>query len=202
MDQATLTRVFEPFFTTKEQGFGTGLGMSTVYGLIKQHRGFVEVSSEVGSGTTVDVYFRRADSPAAAYTAPGQAVEPRGGDESILLVEDEVSIRRAATRVLEKYGYKVHAVSDGDIALAVLENRGDDFTLVISDVVMPRMSGVELFQAMRTEGIHKKFLFMSGYSAKDVQQNVGLEDDVPFLQKPWTPTELLNLVRDMLDDAV
>jgi PAS domain S-box-containing protein len=202
MDQETLARIFEPFFTTKEQGLGTGLGMSTVYGLIKQHRGFVEVSSEVGSGTTVKVYFRRADSPAAAYTAPGQAAEPRGGTESILVVEDEASIRRAVKRVLEKYGYSVHCVSDGDEALATLESRGDEFALVISDVVMPRMSGIELYQAMRAGSIYKKFVFMSGYSARDVRANVDLEDDVPFLQKPWTPNELLSLVRDVLDDVV
>ena len=202
MDQETLARIFEPFFTTKEQGFGTGLGMSTVYGLIKQHRGFVEVSSEVGSGTTVKVYFRRADSPAAAYTAPGPAVELEGGTESILVVEDEASIRRAAKRVLEKYGYSVHCVSDGDEALSTLESRGDEFGLVISDVVMPRMSGIELYQAMRAGSIYKKFVFMSGYSARDVRANVDLEDDVPFLQKPWTPNELLSLVRDVLDDVV
>jgi len=202
MDQETVARIFEPFFTTKEHGFGTGLGMSTVYGLTKQHRGFVEVSSEVGSGTTVKVYFRRVDSPAAAFTAPGQAAEPKGGTESILVVEDEASIRRAAKRVLEKYGYGVHCVGDGDEALEILETRGGEFSLVISDVVMPRMSGVELYQAMRTGNIYKKFVFMSGYSARDVRANVDLDEDVPFLQKPWTPYELLSLVRDVLDDAV
>ncbi|UCD23159.1 MAG: PAS domain S-box protein [Gemmatimonadota bacterium] len=202
MDQETVARIFEPFFTTKELGFGTGLGMSTVYGLIKQHRGFVEVSSEVGNGTIVRVYFRRADSPGAAFTVPRRAAEPVGGDESILIVEDEISIRRAATRVLERYGYSVHSVADGDEALAVLETRVDAFALVISDIVMPRVSGIELYQAMRANGIYKKFLFMSGYSAKDVRANVDLGKDVPFLQKPWTPNELLALVRDVLDDVV
>jgi PAS domain S-box-containing protein len=202
MDQDTRSRVFEPFFTTKEQGFGTGLGMSTVYGLIKQHRGFVEVSSEVGKGTTVKVYFRPAGSPAAPYTTPRQAIEPEGGTETVLVVEDEAAIRRAAKRVLEQSGYRVTTVADGEVALEMLESRGHELDLVISDVVMPKMSGTELHQAMQNLGLRKKFILMSGYSARDVRANVGLDDEVPFLQKPWTPNELLSLVRDVLDDAI
>jgi CheY-like chemotaxis protein len=202
MDKETLHHLFEPFFTTKEQGFGTGLGMSTVYGLIKQHRGFVEVSSEVGKGTTVKVYFRPAGSPAAPYTTPSQTAEPEGGNEAVLVVEDEAAIRRAAKRVLEQSGYRVTTVADGEMALETLETRGKEVDLVISDVVMPKMSGTELHQAMQNMGLNKKFILMSGYSARDVRANIRLDTDVPFLQKPWTPNELLTLVRDVLDDAI
>lgn len=202
MDEETRSRVFEPFFTTKEQGFGTGLGMSTVYGLTKQHRGFVEVSSEVGKGTNVRVYFRPVSSPAAPYTAPQRVAEPEGGSETILVVEDEAPIRRAAKRVLERFGYHVTVVANGEEALEALEHARPDVDLVVCDVVMPKMSGTELRQAMLESGIHKKFILMSGYSERDVKTNAGMEDAVPFLQKPWTPNELLALVRDVLDDVV
>jgi CheY-like chemotaxis protein len=202
MDQETRARVFEPFFTTKEQGFGTGLGMSTVYGLTKQHRGFVEVSSEVGKGTSVKVYFRPVTSPIAPYTPPQRTAEPEGGTETILVVEDEAPIQRAAKRVLERFGYQVIVVANGEEALDVLEHGRGDVDLIISDVVMPKMSGTELRQAMRDSGTHTKFILMSGYSERDVKANIGEEDAAPFLQKPWTPSELLALVRDVLDDVV
>jgi PAS domain S-box-containing protein len=202
MDQETRTRIFEPFYTTKERGFGTGLGMSTVYGLIKQHRGFVEVSSEVGQGTSVKVFFRPVSSPAAPYTAPQRAAEPEGGTETILVVEDEAPIRRAAKRVLERFGYDVIVVANGEDALDALEHGSENVDLVISDVVMPGLSGTELRQAMLGAGMHKKFILMSGYSERDVKTNAGVENEVPFLQKPWTPNELLALIRDVLDEAV
>ncbi|UCG88734.1 MAG: response regulator, partial [Gemmatimonadota bacterium] len=202
MDQETRTRVFEPFFTTKEHGFGTGLGMSTVYGLTKQHRGFVEVSSEVGKGTSVKVYFRPVTSPTAPYTAPQSLAEPEGGTETIMVVEDEAPIRRAAKRVLERSGYHVIVAANGAEALEALEHETDEVDLIVCDVVMPKMSGTELRQAMQELGIHKKFILMSGYSERDVKANIGVQDAGPFLQKPWTPSELLALVRDVLDDAV
>jgi len=202
MDQATLTKVFEPFFTTKEQGLGTGLGMSTVYGLIKQHKGFVDVASEVGRGTAVKVYFRPTSSVSAPFTSDKEAVEPPGGNETILVVEDEASIRRAAKRVLERFGYEVLLAADGDEALKTLDSRADTIALVVSDAVMPRMSGLELYQAMKLAGFSSKFMFMSGYSARDVLANVDSDVELPFLQKPWTPNELLSLVRDVLDEVV
>jgi PAS domain S-box-containing protein len=201
MDQATLTKVFEPFFTTKEQGLGTGLGMSTVYGLMKQHKGFVDVASEVGRGTAVKVYFRPASSRSAPFTSDKEAVEPPGGNETILVVEDEASIRRAAKRVLERFGYEVLLAADGDEALKTLDSRADKIALVVSDAVMPRMSGLELYQAMQVAGFSAKFMFMSGYSARDVLANVDSDVELPFLQKPWAPNELLSLVRDVLDDV-
>jgi two-component system NtrC family sensor kinase len=199
MDQETLTKVYEPFFTTKEQGLGTGLGMSTVYGLMKQHKGFVDVVSEVGRGTTVKTYFRPTSSKAAPFASDKLAVEPPGGTETILVVEDEASIRRATRRVLERCGYQVILAADGEEGLKALDSRGDEVALVISDAVMPRMSGLELYQAMVAAGISKKFMFMSGYSARDVYAKVDPDAELPFLQKPWTPNELLGLVRDVLD---
>jgi len=201
MDQATVTKVFEPFFTTKEQGLGTGLGMSTVYGLMKQQKGFVDVASEVGRGTAVKVYFRPTSSRSAPFTSDKEAVEPPGGSETILVVEDEAPIRRATKRVLERFGYEVLLASDGDEALKTLDERADKIALVLSDAVMPRMSGRELYQAMQTEGFSAKFMFMSGYSARDVLADIDSETELPFLQKPWTPNELLSLVRDVLDDV-
>ena len=198
MDPATVQHIFEPFFTTKPVGQGTGLGMAMVYGLVKQHGGFISVYSEPGRGTTVRVYF-----PTVAEAAGEHRVEPppkpRGGTETILLVEDDASLRRTATRVLEKHGYTVVTATDGQDALSVVRSRPAAPDLIISDVVMPRASGPQLLEALRAAGTEPRMLFTSGYTARDVHERSLLEHDVPFLAKPWTIDDLLRKVREVLD---
>ena len=196
MDADTLRRVFEPFFTTKPVGVGTGLGMAMVYGLVKQHRGYVDVASRPGEGTEVRVYL-----PVAGTVAPAPVEEvarASGGEgETILLVEDEEALRRAATRVLRKSGYVVLVASDGREALDLLE--GDQAVdLIITDVVMPRLGGNELIRALRERGRVVRVLFTSGYPGRgDVPE--AMEPGYPFLTKPWTIPDLLGAVRGALD---
>ena len=199
MDDETMEHVFEPFFTTKEQGRGTGLGMSTVYGLMKQHGGFVDVHSEVGAGTTVTLYFRGTnDEVSTAQKVTALEESPRG-TETILFVEDEASIRRVGKKVLELHGYTVLQAADGEEGLHVLRERQAQIALVISDVVMPKLSGPDLYEEIRDNIGDLKFIFMSGYTARDVHATTSLDWNIPFLQKPWTSSELLVRVRETLD---
>jgi two-component system cell cycle sensor histidine kinase/response regulator CckA len=198
MDTETRRRVFEPFFTTKPVGEGTGLGLAMVYGLVKQHDGFVNVYSEPGQGTTIRLYFPVASEPAEPRPVP-EPVELRGGSETIMLVEDDAFVRRTATRVLEKHGYTVVTANDGAEAIALLEEGAAAPDLVISDVVMPRASGPQLLEALRARGTPPRMLFTSGYTARDIHERGLLEADVPFLPKPWTIADLLRKVREALD---
>src|SRR5437667_421863 len=199
MDEQTRQRIFEPFFTTKPVGRGTGLGLATVYGLVQQHGGSVEVDSEPGKGTRVRVYFPTAEVAATRprrHSAPHQAP---GGSETILLVEDDDQLRRATKRVLEDAGYQVLTAADGQEALEVLRQQGEGIRLVLSDLVMPRLGGRALYDAARREGRAMPFLFASGYSDGDRSGRAPLDPSLPFLFTPWTPNDLLNKVRELLD---
>jgi two-component system cell cycle sensor histidine kinase/response regulator CckA len=198
MDAETQRRVFEPFFTTKPIGQGTGLGMAMVYGLVKQHDGYVTVRSAAGEGTTVRIYLPPA-SGAAAPLAPAAAAPPAGGTETILLVEDDPAVQRAATRVLERFGYTVLRAADGFEALAAMEALERPPDLIISDVVMPHTSGPKLLSALRDSGKAPRILFTSGYTARAARERTNLEPGVPFLPKPWTMDDLLRKVREVLD---
>lgn len=200
MDQATLAHVFEPFFTTKPPGIGTGLGMAMVYGLVKQQRGFVDVRSRPGEGTTVEVYLPVASRPARAAPA-GAGADLPGGSETILLVEDEEGIRRSASRILQRFGYQVLLAADGEEALALYRRHRADIHLVISDVVMPRLGGTQLYQELHRDPDPPKFILTSGYPARDVGDRAVLERAGPLLQKPWNVDDLLRRVREALDGA-
>ena len=200
MDQATVDRVFEPFFTTKAPGTGTGLGMAMVYGLTKQHGGFVHVYSEVGVGTAVKVYVPR--SPEAAVAAAAVPVDLDrlvGGSETILLVEDKEELRSTTRRVLERLGYTVLEAADGGEGLAVLHAERSRIDLILSDVLMPKLSGPELYQAVHAVDPAARFLFTSGYSESDISQRSLLEPGVMFVAKPWTIADLARQVRKALD---
>ena len=201
MDEQTQQRIFEPFFTTKPVGRGTGLGMAMVYGLVKQHNGFIHVSSEPGRGTTIRIYFPEITAVASPKRAT-TASETLEGHETILLVEDDATLRRTAKRVLEKYGYTVVAATDGFDALNVVQTLATPADLIISDVVMPRTSGPQLLSALRDAGATSRVLLTSGYAARDVRERTMLETGTPFLAKPWTITELLRKVREVLDTPV
>jgi len=197
MDAETQRRMFEPFFTTKPVGKGTGLGMPIVYGLVKEHNGFVRTYSKVGRGTTVRVYL-----PAASESMPAPRpanAEARGGSETILLVEDDEALRRSGTRVLTRYGYTVITANDGREALEIVRSAAEPPDLIVSDVVMPHVGGPELLRALREAGVAAKVLFTSGYPVRDVHERTPLEPGVPFLAKPWTIQELVRRVREVLD---
>jgi PAS domain S-box-containing protein len=197
MDAETQRRIFEPFFTTKPVGQGTGLGMPMVYGLVKDHGGFVQVDSEVGRGTTIRIHLPAGARPPGADGAA--APQLRGGSETILLVEDDEALRRAGTRVLKKYGYTVITASDGVEALDIMRHGEQRPDLIVSDVVMPHTSGPQFLQALRDAGVSPRILFTSGYTARDVHDRMPLEPDVPFLAKPWSIGELVRRVREILD---
>ncbi len=199
IDDAVRGKIFEPFFTTKPPGEGTGLGMAMVYGLVKQHGGFINVDSEVGQGTAVRMYFP-VDRSVDPIDVPAQhPSDVRGGTEAILLVEDEEAIRRACQRVLQRFGYTVRVAADGQEALAVLRNQDIAIDLVITDVVMPKLGGRKLHEAARAAGLNVKFVFTSGYAARDMRDSVELDPMLPFLHKPWTVVDLLKRVREVLD---
>ncbi len=200
MDEATVEKVFEPFFTTKAPGAGTGLGMAMVYGITKQHGGFVHVYSEIGAGTSVKVYLPRSPetAPAAGAAAPQAGLE-RGRGQTILLVEDRDELRGTTRRVLEHLGYTVIEAVDGEDALAKERELGGRIDLVLSDVLMPKLNGPALFRAVRARDPKMRFLFTSGYSENDIAMRSLLDPGVPFVAKPWAIADLARQVRKALD---
>lgn len=222
-------RVFDPFFTTKEPDEGIGLGLSVVYGLVKQHRGFVIVDSAPGEGTTVRVYLRptsvrketavpedrgtaRTGEPDAGVGEPvpataGPADSPSGRPDApdrprtILVVEDDASIRHAAGRILERAGYAVVVAVDGSEALSILRSERDAIALVLCDVLLPELTGPEVYRRVRGDPATPPFLFTSGYPADNLVEGVSLDSGLPFLPKPWTVAELTGAVGEVLDEA-
>jgi PAS domain S-box-containing protein len=200
MDQATLARVFEPFFTTKAAGHGTGLGLAMVYGLMKQHGGYTRVTSEPGQGCTATLYFpASADAPRRVMDRQPTAV--RGGNETVLLVEDEAPLQRTGRRVLEMLGYRALVAGDGREALDLLGDDRNRVDLVLSDVSMPRMDGPALFRELRRRGNQIPFVFASGHAARQAMPSREEFGALPCIQKPWTVNELAAMLRAALDRA-
>jgi CheY-like chemotaxis protein len=197
MDAITRTRVFEPFFTTKEQGKGSGLGLATVYGMVKQSSGYIWVYSEPGHGTTFKVYFPPTRTASAAK-APAMDVGNVMGWETVLLVEDEDAVRALAREVLRRHGYVVLEACHGVDALRVAERHPDDIHLLVTDVVMPHMSGREVAQRLSSVRPHMKTLFMSGYTDHALLPE-DLTPGAEFMQKPFTPEVFARKVRRILD---
>jgi nitrogen-specific signal transduction histidine kinase/ActR/RegA family two-component response regulator len=202
MDDVTKAHLFEPFYTTKERGKGTGLGLATVYGIVKQFGGCIWAYSEVNHGTTFKIYLPRA-SDTAVIAESGLALSdtPRG-TETILLVEDEEAVRHLAQRVLEVHGYTVLAASNGPEAVAIYQWSGVPIHLLVTDVVMPQMSGRELADKLSELGPPPRVLFCSGYTDTAIVEHGILDADTAFLQKPFTPDGLVRKVRAVLDSTV
>ena len=199
MNAQTLARVFEPFFTTKPLGVGTGLGMSMAYGLVKQHLGYLHLYSEVGQGTTAKVYLPAVrDRGMSELEAATEAALP-GGTETILLVEDDPTMRAAAQQLLSKVGYRVVTAVDGQQGLDAYRAHRATLHLVITDVVMPKLSGFELYEVIRGESRGLSVLFMSGFPAPNFRKTVGQDAAVAFVTKPWTASELLAQIRRLLE---
>ena len=199
MDEATKARIFEPFYTTKEKGKGTGLGLSTVYGIVKQSGGWIFVESEPGRGTTFRIYLPRVDDPADTTDVPREVAKASAGSETVLLVEDEDGVRELARSVLEMSGYKVLEAPHGGEAVLICERHSGPIHLMLTDVVMPRMNGREVYERVAGLRPDMRVLYMSGYTDEAIVHHGVLEEGTAFLAKPFTPNGLTTKVREVLD---
>ncbi len=199
MDADTLEHIFEPFFTTKEPGQGTGLGLSTVFGVVKQHEGLIHATSEPGQGSTFHLYFPIASADADTNAEGTGTPKPAaGGNETILLAEDDDGVRGLAGRLLRRAGYTVIEAANGREAVAAFEAYSDKIDMVLLDVVMPEMGGRETYERIRALKPDARVLFVSGYSENAIHTNFVLNEGLQLLQKPYAPNDLLHAVREML----
>ncbi|MDJ0722539.1 MAG: PAS domain S-box protein [Desulfobacterales bacterium] len=199
MDKATLENIFEPFFTTKGENMGTGLGLASVYGTVKQNNGFIDVQSEPGTGTIIKIYLPRYTGPMSEDKAPEPEPFQEGRGQTVLVVEDEVAILDLIKRSLDKFGYKVLAAETSSEALNLERDCNEEIALLITDVIMPEINGWDLANRLRSNRPNMKCLYMSGYTA-DVIANQGvLEKNVNFIQKPFSVKDLIAKVHETLN---
>jgi PAS domain S-box-containing protein len=199
MDKDTQAQIFEPFFTTKEPGKGTGLGLATVYGILKQSGGYIEVYSELGQGTTFKVYLPRVEEEVEAPKPLPEFAEPGRGTETILLVEDEETLRRLVCAALREHGYQVLEARHGAQAMLRCENYRGPIHLLLTDVILPKLSGRELADRLTPKHPGLQVLYMSGYTENTIIHHGVMDSEMNFIQKPFSPEELLRKVRDLLD---
>lgn len=198
MDKETMAHIFEPFFTTKDKGKGTGLGLATVYGIVQQSGGHVQVYSEPGFGTTFKIYLPYADDMQVTAVARPEFIEIAGGSETILLVEDEESVRNLMESILHEKGYMVLIASNGEEALKISANYPDKIDLLLTDVIMPGMSGHELAKSLAHSRPGMKCLYVSGYTDNVIVHHGVLDANIPVFEKPFTPDDLSRRVREVL----
>jgi two-component system cell cycle sensor histidine kinase/response regulator CckA len=201
MDEATRERIFEPFFTTKEPGKGTGLGLATVYGIVKQSGGDILVYSDPGQGTSFKIYLPASGTAAVSVRASQTQTGLRSGEETILLVDDEDMVRDLVRTVLQSAGYTVLGARQGGEALSLAGQHKGTIDLLVTDLVMPHMSGRELAEQLKALRLRIKVLFMSGYTDDVVVRHGLLAADVEFLPKPFSPAFLASKVRKILDQV-
>jgi PAS domain S-box-containing protein len=200
MSQETQRRLFEPFFTTKDTGKGTGLGLSTTYGIVKQSKGYIAVHSELGHGTTFQVYLPRSTEDASVPPPGASADEPTtAASETVLLVEDEAGVRRLSKRILSNAGYRVLEAANGNDAEQVFAHHGDAVDLVVTDMVMPGCDGPELLSRLHARAPELRVLYMSGYTEQSAAHKAGIDRGLPFIQKPFTAAAFVKQVREALD---
>jgi signal transduction histidine kinase/CheY-like chemotaxis protein len=200
MDNATLSHLFEPFFTTKEVGKGAGLGLATVYGIVKQHQGWITVESKPGAGSTFTLFFPSVPKPAETVAPRSQSRIPVTGTETLLVVEDEVSLRELVVRILELCGYRIYQAGNGAEALQVWKDHQQEIDLLLTDMVMPGgVSGRQLAERLQKEDPALKIIYTSGYSPGMAGKDVALMEGFNFLAKPYPPSRLAQVVRECLD---
>ena len=198
MDAETRRRIFEPFFTTKEKGKGTGLGLATVYGMVKQTGGDIWVYSEPGQGTTFKLYFPRVREAVSDSAGGEAAAARRSGGETILVVEDEKAVRELTVRILQQLGYTILTASSGDEALEISQAHPGHIALLLTDVVMPNMSGRQLADRVQVIAQMTKVLYLSGYTENTVVHHGVLDAGVDFLPKPFSRESLSRKLREVL----
>jgi nitrogen-specific signal transduction histidine kinase/ActR/RegA family two-component response regulator len=199
MDKETRARIFEPFFTTKEMSHGTGLGLSTVYGIVKQNKGHLWVYSEEGKGTTLKVYLPKADKGVEGVEEEQSPARSFRGSETILVAEDDEMLRDMAREMLEGYGYRIITAENGREAMKIADSHDGPIHLLLTDVVMPGMDGRELADQLQKKLPEIKVLYMSGYTANAIAHHGVLEENVEFIQKPFTQEGLAGKVREVMD---
>jgi two-component system cell cycle sensor histidine kinase/response regulator CckA len=201
MDHDTLSHIFEPFFTTKDQGKGTGLGLATVYGIVRQNNGFIKVRSKKGVGTTLSIYLPRhigAVEPMRASENPG--ADGRG-HETVLVVEDEPAILQLTTAIIRKRGYTVLVAPTPNEAIRLSEAFDGEIHLLITDVIMPQMNGLDLAEDLKSRRPGLKCIFMSGYTADIIAHRGILDEGVNFVQKPFSAKVMSAMIREVLDQG-
>jgi two-component system cell cycle sensor histidine kinase/response regulator CckA len=200
MDQQTQAHIFEPFFTTKGVGEGTGLGLATVYGIVKQSNGHIEVESQVGRGSTFKIYFPSAETAAADHETAKNSLKSQFACETVLVVEDAPALLGLIREALSASGCEVLSAGGGEEALRIVREKEGRIDLLLTDVVMPRMNGAALAKEVRALSPQAKILYMTGYSGEFVRADM-LTQGVSFIQKPFTPAELGRKIRKMLADT-
>ncbi len=198
MDAETSKRIFEPFYTTKEVGKGTGLGMAIVYGIVQQHKGYIAVNSKPGEGTSFSIYFPLAEDEVEMHREPAADLEPEQGTETILVAEDDPSVRNLVDMVLTKYGYRVILAENGQEVVDRFTAHSSDIGLILMDIIMPRKNGIEAFAEIKKLQPEAKVLFTSGYTS-DFIESRGMEEGVELIMKPVQPVQLLRKVREVLE---
>jgi CheY-like chemotaxis protein len=197
MDEKTVERIFDPFFTTKEMGHGTGLGLASVYGIVKAHAGYIDVESKVGQGSIFTVYLPSCEKRIQRATAPDHEIVK--GSETILLVDDEETVRQVGRELLERLGYEVMIAADGKEALEVYEEKAGVIDVVLLDLVMPTMGGRETYDSLKEMNPEVKVLLLSGYSIDGEAKDILARGCNGFIQKPFNIEELSGKVREILD---
>jgi CheY-like chemotaxis protein len=198
MDEKAKEKIFEPFFTTKEVGQGTGLGLSIVYGIVKQHNGYITCYSEPGKGTTFKIYLPMIKRK-SAQVEPTVPLPVSGGTETVLIAEDDAAVRTLMKKLLQEFGYTVIEAVDGEDAISRFTENQDRVQLLILDVIMPKKNGKEVYEEIRKDQPEVKVIFSSGYTADFLQKKGVIEEDLICISKPVSPTELLKKVRETLD---
>ena len=201
MDKETIDNIFEPFFTTKDIDKGTGLGLSTVYGIVKQNKGFINVYSEPGKGTTIKIYLPRNEGKAVEIQRERTEQIPQGHGETILLVEDDISILKLIQKILNGLGYKVLAANSPKSALKLAKEHNSEIHLLVTDVIMPEMNGLEMANSLQSLYPDLKRVFMSGYTADTIAHHGFLDEGIDFIQKPCSRTDLAKIVRKVLNEG-
>ena len=199
MDNNTMKHIFEPFFTTKQPGKGTGLGLASAYGIVKQCNGYISVASKVGVGTRFRIYLPRHEAPTTGQEKQPPRLAGFRGTETILLVEDEAALRNMAANILTSHGFTVLLAGNGDEALTVANNHNGDIHLLLTDVIMPGMTGPQLASALAAHRPATKVLYMSGYADSQLAEHLALAKQQALLDKPFTPETLLSAVRSALE---